>query len=116
MLLGRQEGHPRYVVQGWGHGSSAIVAQGVACENEVLETGVRINVLCQCCCAGCAQALALQIKSLQRAVACNDNYAFSSFHPVCGPPWRCIVHVFYFSLVRQHLRCKASGVTTTPSA
>ena len=88
-----EEGHPRYVVQGWGHGSSAIVAQGVACEYQMLETGVRINVLCQGRCAVCAQSLALQIKSLKRAIACNDSHAFSPFHPVCRSPRICVVRV-----------------------
>ena len=43
----------RYVVKSWRHSSCAIIAQGVAGEDEVAQPSVCINVLRKSCGASC---------------------------------------------------------------
>ena len=73
----------RYIVKSGAHSSCAIIAQGVAGEDEVAQPGVCIDVLCKGCGAGRPQPLPFQVQPLQGCVACRRGQLLEDAPPCC---------------------------------
>ncbi len=85
----------RNVVKSRRHSGCAIIAQGVAGEDEVAQPGVCINVLREGCGASCLQPLPFQVQPLQSCATCRQSRMLGLPTPLSGR----------YTSLQRYMRC-----------